>query len=233
MHAERLEAKNDAHRETEPMAKLSLSFDNGPFPDVTPGVLEALADARATATFFVCGKDAVAPERRALLAAIRAAGHRIGNHTQTHRVELGATTDPDAPRREIEDAQAALAGFTDADKLFRPYGAGGVLGPRLLSTRAVSHLCEGGYTCVLWNSVPRDWEDVAGWPDRAMADLLVHDWTLLVLHDIPSGAMRALPDFLARARDAGAELCADLPPACVPIVRGRVVGALDGLVATD
>jgi peptidoglycan/xylan/chitin deacetylase (PgdA/CDA1 family) len=211
--------------------RLTLSFDNGPFPDVTPRVLEALADAGATATFFVCGKEAADPKRRPLLEAIRAAGHRIGNHTQSHRVELGTTSDPDAPRREIEDAQAALAGFTDSDKLFRPYGAGGVLGPRLLSHAAVSHLCEGGYTCVLWNSVPRDWEDPTGWPDRALADLRAQDWTLLVLHDLPTGAMRALPDFLARARDAGAELTAELPPSCVPIRRGRVVGALAGLVA--
>ena len=144
------------------------------------------------------------------------------------RVELGATRDPDAPRREIEDAQAALADFADADKLFRPYGAGGVLGPRLLSRAAVEHLCDGGYTCVLWNSVPRDWEDPRGWPERALADLRANEWTLLVLHDIPSGAMRALPDFLARARDAGVELTAELPPACVPILRGRVVGALEG-----
>ncbi len=214
------------------MRRLTLSFDNGPFPDVTPGVLEALDAARATATFFVCGKEASDPQRRPLLEAIRAAGHRIGNHTQSHSVELGATRDPEAPRREIDGAQSALADFADADRLFRPYGAGGVLGPRLLSRAAVEHLCDGGYTCVLWNSVPRDWEDVTGWPDRALADLSVNDWTLLVLHDIPTGAMRALPDFLARARDAGAELTAELPPACVPIRRGRVVGALDGLVGS-
>jgi hypothetical protein len=73
---------------------------------------------------------------------------------------------------------------------------------------------------------------VTGWPDRALADLRVNDWTLLVLHDVPTGAMRALPDFLARAREGGAELTAELPPACVPIVRGRVVGALEGLVAS-
>jgi peptidoglycan/xylan/chitin deacetylase (PgdA/CDA1 family) len=210
--------------------RLTLSFDNGPFPDVTPGVLEALDAARATATFFVCGKEASDPQRRPLLEAIRAAGHRIGNHTQSHSVELGATRDPDAPRREIDNAQAALADWTDSDQLFRPYGAGGVLGPRLLSRAAVSHLCAGGYTCVLWNSVPRDWEDPTGWPERALADLRANEWTLLVLHDVPSGAMRALPDFLARARDAGAELTAELPPACVPILRGRVVGALEGLV---
>jgi peptidoglycan/xylan/chitin deacetylase (PgdA/CDA1 family) len=216
----------------ERVRKLTLSFDNGPFPGVTPGVLDALEAAHATATFFVCGKEACDPQRRPLLEAIRAAGHRIGNHTQSHAVELGATRDLAAPRREIDDAQAALAGFTDADKLFRPYGAGGVLGPRLLSRAAVSHLCDGGYTCVLWNSVPRDWEDPNGWPQRALADLRANEWTLLVLHDIPTGAMRALPDFLARAHDAGAELTAELPPVCVPILRGRVVGALDGLVGS-
>jgi len=213
--------------------KLTLSFDNGPFPDVTPGVLDALADAHVTATFFVCGKEARDPRRRPLLERIRAAGHRIGNHTESHRVELGASRDPDAPRREIEEAQAALGGFSDAEKLFRPYGAGGVLGPRLLSPAALRHLCDGGYTCVLWNSVPRDWEDPTGWPERAFADLRAQPWTLLVLHDIPSGAMRALPAFLARVRDEGVELTAELPAACVPILRGRVVGALDGLVSKE
>jgi peptidoglycan-N-acetylglucosamine deacetylase len=212
--------------------KLTLSFDNGPFPDVTPGVLDALARAGATATFFVCGKEAGDPGRRALLERIRAAGHRIGNHTQSHSVELGATSDPDAPRREIERAQAALGDFADEARLFRPYGAGGVLGPRLLSRAAVKHLCDGGYTCVLWNSVPRDWEDPTGWPERALVDVRARPWTLLVLHDIPSGAMRALPDFLARAADAGVELTAELPPACVPILRGRQVGSLDGLVSS-
>jgi peptidoglycan-N-acetylglucosamine deacetylase len=211
--------------------RLTLSFDNGPWPDVTPGVLDALAAARARATFFVTGREARDPARQPLLERIRTGGHRIGNHTLTHRVELGATDDPDAPRREIDDAQAALGAFADADKLFRPYGAGGVLGPRLLSPAAVRRLCDGGYTCVLWSCVPRDWEDPAGWPERALAAIRTRPWTLLVLHDIPSGAMRALPGFLARAADEGVELTAELPPDCVPIRRGSVVGSLAGLVS--
>jgi peptidoglycan-N-acetylglucosamine deacetylase len=107
--------------------KLTLSFDNGPHPDVTPGVLDALEHVGARAFFFVCGKDAADPARRPLLARIRAAGHRLGNHTQSHRVELGATADPEAPLREIEPAQAALGELANANQLFRPYGGGGVL----------------------------------------------------------------------------------------------------------
>lgn len=213
--------------------RLTLSFDNGPFPDVTPAVLDALARHALPATFFVCGKDARAPARRALLERARAEGHRIGNHTQTHSVELGASADPDAPRAEIGAAQDALGSLADPERLFRPYGAGGVLGPRLLSRAAVGFLCEGGYTCVLWNSVPRDWEDPAGWPERALADVARQDWTLLVLHDVPTGAMRALPRFLERALGEGVEVVAEPPPACVPIRRGAVVGALAGLVAGE
>jgi peptidoglycan-N-acetylglucosamine deacetylase len=211
--------------------RLTLSFDNGPFPGVTPGVLDALARLDLRATFFVCGKDASDPARRAILERARGEGHRIGNHTQTHSVELGATSDPDAPRREIGAAQEALGDLAAPERWFRPYGAGGVLGPRLLSRAAVRFLCDGGYSCVLWNSVPRDWEDTRGWPERALAGVAARDWTLLVLHDVPTGAMAALPAFLERALASGVEIVPELPPACVPIHRGEIVLPLDGLVA--
>lgn len=214
------------------MRRLTLSFDNGPFADVTPPVLDALAARDLTAHFFVCGNDLRDPSRRALVARTRDAGHRIGNHTLTHRVEFGACDDPAAPAREIGEAQALLGDLAAPERWFRPYGAGGVLGPRLLSRAAVQYLCDGGYSCVLWNSVPRDWEDPGGWPERALADALRQEWTLVVLHDVPTGAMRVLPDFLDRARDAGIEIVPDLPPACVPIRRGVLALPLDGLVAS-
>jgi hypothetical protein len=83
---------------------------------------------------------------------------------------------------------------------------------------------------VLWNSVPRDWEDPTDWPERALADVARQDWTLLVLHDVPTGAMAALPRFLERALSAGVEITRELPPACVPIRRGVIEGSLDGLL---
>jgi peptidoglycan/xylan/chitin deacetylase (PgdA/CDA1 family) len=95
----------------------------------------------------------------------------------------------------------------------------------------VTYLTEGAYSCVLWNSVPRDWENPASWPERALADLEREAWALLVLHDVATGAMRALPRFLDKVIERGIEITHDLPPACVPIRAGRVVGSLDGLVA--
>ena len=212
--------------------RVTLSFDNGPFEDVTPGVLDTLAARGLGASFFVCGRDVRDPRRRALVERAREAGHRIGNHTLTHTVELGATADPDAPRREIGDAQEILGTLAAPERWFRPYGAGGVLGRRLLSRDSVRYLCDGGYSCVLWNSVPRDWEDPDGWPERALADVERLDWTLIVLHDVPTGAMRALPRFLDALDERQVTIVSELPPACVPIRCGRLVLPIDGLVAS-
>lgn len=213
------------------MTKLTLSFDNGPSPGVTERVLDTLRERQLRATFFICGKDVLEPANRTLVERIRGEGHSIGNHTMTHSVELGATDDPNAPVDEIGAAQELLEGLTDERRLFRPSGGGGLLGPRLLSPRAVDYLTAGAYTLVLWNSVPRDWEDPVHWPERALEDIARQPWTLLVLHDVPTGAMEQLASFLDAVDRRGAEIVPDLPPACVPIVRGRVIGDLEGLVS--
>ena len=54
---------------------------------------------------------------------------------------------------------------------------------------------------------------------------------LLVLHDLPTGAMRHLERFLDLAADEGARFVRELPESCVPIRRGAVTGSLDGLVS--
>jgi peptidoglycan/xylan/chitin deacetylase (PgdA/CDA1 family) len=60
----------------------AITFDDGPTPEYTPRILDALDKAGARATFNVMGHNAVAhPE---LIHAIMAAGHEIGNHTWSH-----------------------------------------------------------------------------------------------------------------------------------------------------
>jgi peptidoglycan/xylan/chitin deacetylase (PgdA/CDA1 family) len=213
--------------------RLTLSFDNGPFPDVTPDVLDVLRQRDLRANFFVCGKDATAPEKRAILERERTEGHRIGNHTQTHTLELGTTDDPRVPAAEIGLAQEALGDLSEPERWFRPYGGGGIIGPSLLSHDALDYLREGGYSVVLWNSVPRDWENPDGWPERALAEIGARDWTLLVVHDVPTGAMKALPRFLDEALARGVRIVQDFPADCVPILRGKVLRPLDDIVAAS
>ncbi len=61
---------------------VALTFDDGP-GDSTPEILDMLAAAGVSATFYLNGADVDRhPEYG---AAIARAGHEIGNHTYTHR----------------------------------------------------------------------------------------------------------------------------------------------------
>ncbi|WSV42564.1 polysaccharide deacetylase family protein [Streptomyces sp. NBC_01077] len=79
-----------------------LSFDDGPDPRYTPGILETLRRYDCRAMFFVCGEMAV--ENPDLLREMAADGHVVGNHSWSHplipklrpsriRDELGSTSE--------------------------------------------------------------------------------------------------------------------------------------------
>ncbi len=213
------------------MSRVTLTFDNGPDPAITPRVLDVLGERGLRAHFFVLGKYLQDPARRAPVVRAVAEGHLVGNHSFTHDVPLGEDPRPEAPRAEIEATERLLDPLVDGARRFRPFGGGGRLGPHLLSERAVATLVAGGYTCVLWSSVPRDWDDPDGWADRALADCAAQDHAVVVLHDLPGACLAQLPRFLDALQGRGAVFDLALPRACTPIVDGVVVGELAGLVA--
>jgi peptidoglycan/xylan/chitin deacetylase (PgdA/CDA1 family) len=210
--------------------EVTLTFDNGPEPAVTPRVLEILAKHRIASTFFVLGSKLADPARRALAKRAHAEGHWIGNHTMTHRTPLGRLEDPAAAIAEIVEAQALIDELSHPDRLFRPFGGGGDIGPHLLSPAAVQVLRQERMTCVLWNAVPRDWEDPRGWAEVALAQCLAQPRTVMVLHDLPTGAMGRLNIFIERVLDHGGRFRQEFPPECVPIVRGEPVAPLEPYV---
>jgi peptidoglycan/xylan/chitin deacetylase (PgdA/CDA1 family) len=218
------------------MFDLTLTFDNGPEPQATPGVLDELARRQIKTTFFVIGEKLAKPEGRRLAERAHAEGHWIGNHSWTHSVPLGQQTGVDVAEREIGRTQQELAGLVHRHRYFRPFGGGGNLDRRLMSPPVVEYLGRGGYTCVLWNSIPRDWADPDGWVERALSHCRAHastpqSWTLMVLHDLPTGAMAHLPRFLDKVGEAGGRIRQDFPPDCVPIQDGRIVRPIDTYVA--
>ena len=224
------------------MFDLTLTFDNGPEPDITPGVLDLLMRENIRSTFFVIGDKIADPARRRLAERAHAEGHWIGNHSMHHKAPLGETfvpavpADPSVPTNmsvaaeEIDGAQALLGGLAHPDRLFRPFGRGGAIGPHLLSRAALERLTAGGYTMVLWNAIPRDWAEPDAWVATALAQCRTQAWPLMVLHDLPTGAMRHLERFIGLARESGARFRQDFPPDCVPIVRGSPVRGLDAFV---
>ena len=224
------------------MKKLTLSFDNGPDPQCTPFVLDELAKRNIKASFFVCAQgnpanapfEASSPECKAILERARQEGHWIGNHTLTHTLELGTTDDPEAPQREIGRAQELMGDLVAEHHLFRPYMGGGIMGKTCFSPESVKYLCDNDYTAVLFNCVPRDWEIPESWPEQALKEAEDINWMLIVLHDVGlTGAMKQLPRFLDRCEADGVEFVQEFPHDCTPIVAGKIVGALDGLVCGD
>jgi peptidoglycan/xylan/chitin deacetylase (PgdA/CDA1 family) len=126
---------------------VALTFDDGPHPQGTPAVLEALREAGATATFFLAGEQV---ERRPALASeIVAAGHRVELHCHRHRNLLRLTVgefldDAERARVTIEDA----AGQEIAD--YRPpYG--------IFSAATLRAVRRRGWRPVLWSRWGRDW----------------------------------------------------------------------------
>ncbi len=130
--------------------QLALTFDDGPNPVATPRLLEVLARHGARATFFLIGEHV--RREPALARKILAAGHLIGNHTQTH---------PWLPRHsnafirnEISTCQKTLEDtLGQAVTLFRP--PHGARRPAVL--RAAREL---GMETVLWNLILGDWHPV-------------------------------------------------------------------------
>jgi peptidoglycan-N-acetylglucosamine deacetylase len=209
---------------------VTLTFDNGPEPAVTPRVLDELARADIKATFFVLGSKLADPERRTIAKRAHAEGHWIGNHTWSHKQPLGTLTDPARVVAEIIDTEAAINELAHPDRLFRPFGGGGAIGQHLLSAAAVDVLRKERMTCVLWNAIPRDWEDARGWAETAIAQCIAQPWTVLVLHDLPTGAMGRLRIFIERVLDQGGRFRQDFPSELVPIRRGEVRAPLEAYV---
>lgn len=85
--------------------EIVLTFDDGPWPNTTPAVLEALAHHCTKATFFVIGKHAVwHPD---ILKRVAAAGHTIGTHTWSHANLAKGKMKGDAGKAEIEKGFSA------------------------------------------------------------------------------------------------------------------------------
>ena len=212
------------------MFDLTLTFDNGPDASVTPAVLDVLARRNVRSTFFVVGEKLTDPALRSVAARAREEGHWIGNHTFSHCVPLGRQSG-DVAEQEIGRTEALIGGLAHPDKLFRPYGGGGALDRGLLKRSVVTYLAERRYTCVLWNLVPGDWKEVDGWVDVAIAGCRAQPWSLVVLHDLPTGAMAHLDRFMAHVSDLGGRFRQDFPPECVPMVRGELILPIEPYVS--
>ena len=180
------------------------------------------------ATFFVLGDKL--RDRRYLAERTHAEGHSIGNHTYTHLVPFGLSVAPGRPSLEIARTQEAIGDLSHQRKLFRPFG-GGNLDERLLNQEALDALVTGEFTCVLWNTIPEDWARPDTWVERALQQCFGQAEALIVLDDLPTGAMDHLDRFLNQAQERGASFRQSFPRSCVPIENGKIINPVDQYVS--
>jgi peptidoglycan/xylan/chitin deacetylase (PgdA/CDA1 family) len=104
------------------MTIVTLSFDNGPDPDVTPHVLDTVRRHHIQSTFFVLGHKL--RDHRKLAERAHAEGHWIGNHTYNHIVPLGSSIEEGFATSEIERTEQLIGDLAHARRFFRPFGGG-------------------------------------------------------------------------------------------------------------
>jgi peptidoglycan/xylan/chitin deacetylase (PgdA/CDA1 family) len=148
-----------------------LTFDDGPDPDATPRLLDALVEAGRTAIFFVVGERA--KRYPALLRRMANDGHEIGNHSFSHPKRASYQK----WREELEHCQAVVANATGiAPKWFRPpYGRVTVM--NWLAARM------GGLRMLLWSLDSNDWrmQDAERCVRELREEVRVSD--VVLLHD--------------------------------------------------
>lgn len=127
---------------------LYFTFDDGPAED-TPGVLAALAQHGAQATFFVVGSRVQALP--STLQATQQAGHVLGNHSFTHP-HLAGMPKPQFLQEMNACAEAVVSALANGGRmqLMRPpYGS--------LDENTEAWVNALGYHMVLWDIDPQDW----------------------------------------------------------------------------
>lgn len=155
--------------------RVALSFDDGPDPDVTPAVLDALAAAGARATFFVIGQKLAA--QAALGRRIADEGHELGNHSWRHsRWQNFYGTR--ALHDEIQRCNAAIADITGTDRKPLYRAPIGLKSPPLARAAA-----RAGIKICAWSLHARDTRDMPA--ARVASRVLdrVRPGDIILMHD--------------------------------------------------
>ena len=158
-----------SHRE------IALTFDDGPHPRDTPGVLDVLEKHGLRSTFFLIGRDAEL--NGSLVKEIHNRGHEIGIHCYRHRAF--PFEDLRVLRNHLEKTRNSLAKLCDVppgdlQDIRPPYG--------LFNKGTLALLKQMDLRPVMWNSIPPHFLQPLRWSVKQVMDAAVPG-SIIVLHD--------------------------------------------------
>ena len=165
------------HTDRRSPAPVALTFDDSPDPDWTPLVLDALADARARATFFVIASRA----RRypSLVSSVLEQGHVVAFHCMHH-----VRHDTMTPEEIDADVASGLLALGRSVRYWRtPWG---------LVTPATEEVAKRHRLGLVgWTADTEDWR--GGAPEEMLAGVRaeISPGVIVLMHDgVGPGAMR-------------------------------------------
>ncbi|HSS00665.1 MAG TPA: polysaccharide deacetylase family protein [Kofleriaceae bacterium] len=179
--------------------RVALTFDDGPHPVHTEQLLDALAELRVPATFFVVGRDVDA--NPGLVARIARDGHELGNHTYRHRyLPLARSRSVERELRATDRAIARASGVTP--RVARPPWGG--RSPR--NVRVFQRLRK---RLVLWDVNSFDWKGKPA--DEVVRRVMtrVRGGSIILMHEARDGGettVEAVRKLVPALRARGFEL---------------------------
>ncbi len=179
---------------------VTLTFDDGPFPETTPTVLRVLAKHKVHAAFFVIGRyldgdDARAQASRDILKDVVAAGHLVGNHTHDH-ARLTTVTHTQV-LEQIDQGSASIERATGRRPIFfrPPFGE--------LDEFGRAAVRERGLDLLLWSVEKQDMR--RGDSHEVFRELVgqieYKEGGIVLLHDIRWTSVAVLRELLAWLHD--------------------------------
>ena len=170
---------------------ISLTFDDGPNPEVTEKLLAVLDKHQVKATFFMMG--GFVEKYPEIARKVRDAGHQIGNHTYTHP-DMAKESD-EGVKKQIQYAQEAIQEATGVTPtLYRlPFGSGGKRVVDLLQPM----------TSIVWNVDSEDWKSHD--KDMIIEQVLSHlqPKSVILMHDTHISTVEAIDVLIPIFKEKG------------------------------
>jgi peptidoglycan/xylan/chitin deacetylase (PgdA/CDA1 family) len=204
-----------AHREGPRRREVAIGFDDGPWTE-TPKFVSMLERVKASATFFMIGRQITTQDRSLLLRELRN-GDVLGDHTYSHP-DLVTSSEVHSQLLRTIGRIRAVSGYTPC--VFRPpYGD---------TDAAVQQTARSlGLSTVLWNVDPADYTLPGSGAIEQRVLAQVQPGSIIISHDgggPRAQTLAAYPGIVAKLRARGYRIVSVLEmlgyrPVYVPCIK--------------